>query len=109
MYKINLSHFINFHKLLTFNIYKKNLQKQNDIHPFILMNNIIYNHTFNIAKNVKDEYANSVAQDDEQHNTALRQRNHKKHKRKNLIYVKNHLFILKERKKICKEMILSKK
>jgi len=30
----------------------------------------------------------NAAQDDEQHNAALRQRNHKKHKRKNLIDVK---------------------
>jgi len=30
----------------------------------------------------------NVAQDDEQHNIAIRRRNHKKHKRKNLIDVK---------------------
>jgi len=41
----------------------------------------------------------NAAQDDEQHNTALRQRNHKKHKRENLIYVKSHLFRLKEKGK----------
>ena len=34
----------------------------------------------------------NVAQDDEQHNAALRRRNHKKHKRKILIYVKTAYF-----------------
>jgi len=30
----------------------------------------------------------NAAQDDEQHNATLRRRNHKKHKKKNLTYVK---------------------
>ncbi|KEH19938.1 hypothetical protein MTR_8g063215 [Medicago truncatula] len=57
----------------------------------------------NIAKNVngtkrtlqQDMKSNNVAQDDEQHNVALGQQNHKK-----LDICENHLFRLKRRKKI---------
>jgi len=56
--------------------------------------------------------SNNAAQDDEQHNTTLRWRNHeKKHKRKILIYMcENHLFKSKEKgKKICRGVILGQK
>jgi len=40
----------------------------------------------------------NAAQDDEQHNAALERRNHEKHKRKNLIYVKNTYLDLNKKK-----------
>ena len=45
----------------------------------------------------KDVKSNNASQDDEQHNTALRRRNHKKHKRK--FICGNHSFRLKEGEK----------
>jgi len=43
--------------------------------------------------------SNNVAQDDEQHNAALRRRNHEKIQKKKLDICENHLFGLKERGK----------
>jgi len=56
----------------------------------------------------RQDAKSNAAQDDEQHNAALRRRNHKKHKRKN--GCENHLFRLKEKgKKRCRRMILGQK
>jgi len=57
-------------------------------------------------KQTPRQYAKSnAAQDDEQHNAALRRRNHKKHKEK-LDICENHLFKLKEKgKKDVKRVI----
>jgi len=43
--------------------------------------------------------SNNSAQDDEQHNIALRRRNHKKTQKKTLDLCRNHLFRSKEQKK----------
>ena len=45
----------------------------------------------------RQDAKSDVAQDDEQHNAALRQQNHKKHKQKNLIYVKTTYLDWKKR------------
>jgi len=41
-----------------------------------------------IKQKPRQDAKSNTAQDDEQHNATLRRRNHKKHKKKNLIYVK---------------------
>jgi len=46
-------------------------------------------------RTLRQDAKSNAAQDDEQHNTALRRRNHKKHKEK-LDICEQHLFKLKE-------------
>jgi len=41
-----------------------------------------------IKQTPRQDAKSNAAQDDEQHNAALRRQNHKKHNKKNLIYVK---------------------
>jgi hypothetical protein len=68
--------------------------------------------TCNVIKRTPQQYekSNNVAQYGDQHNVALRRRNHKKKTQKeNLIYVKI-TFLLKEEEKNCRQgMILGKK
>jgi len=53
---------------------------------------------------------NNAAQDNKQHNIALRRRNHEKTQKKKLDVCKNHLFRLKEmRKKDAMEVIIGQK
>jgi len=52
-----------------------------------------------IKQTPRQDAKSNAAQDDEQHNVTLRRRNHKKHKKKNLILCENHLFKLKEKGK----------
>jgi len=57
----------------------------------------------------RQDAKSNAAQDDEQHNAALRRRNHKKHNEK-LDRCENHLCRLKEKgKKRCREVILGQK
>jgi len=47
----------------------------------------------------RQDAKSNVAQDDEQHNTALRRRNHKKTQKRKLDICENHLFRSKEKGK----------
>jgi len=51
-----------------------------------------------IKQTLRQDAKSNAAQEDEQRNTALRRRNHKKHKEK-LNICQNHLFKLKEKGK----------
>jgi len=57
----------------------------------------------------RQDAKSNVALDDEQHNVALRRRNHKKTQKKKLDICENHLFRLKEKGKRCRGVILSQK
>jgi len=62
-----------------------------------------------IKQTPRQDAKSNAAQDDEQHNTALRRWNHKKHKEK-LDICENHLFKLKEKgKKRYRRVILDQK
>jgi len=54
-------------------------------------------------RTLQQDVKSNAAQDDEQHKAALRRRNHKKHKRKNLIYVKITYLLKKKGGKIYVE------
>jgi len=60
----------------------------------------------------RQDAKSNVAQDDKQHNTALRRQHHKKTQKKKLDICENHLFRLKEkgkkREKRCQRVILYK-
>ena len=62
------------------------------------------------ANNVaQDDEQHNVAQDDEQHNVACKRWNHKKHKRKHLIYVEITYLDWKKGENGCKGVILGQK
>jgi len=61
------------------------------------MSEVIFQYEPNEQRTTKDAKSNNAAQDDEQHNVALKQRSQKKHERKTYV-CGNHLFRLKERR-----------
>jgi len=63
---------------------------------------LIFRYEPNEHRTTKDTKSNNVAQDDKQHNVALRQRNNEKTRKKKLNVCENHLFKLKKMEKKCR-------
>jgi len=63
-----------------------------------------------IKQTSRQDAKSNAAQDDEQHNAALRRRNHKKTQNEKLDICENHLFKLEKRgKKRCRGVMLGQK
>ena len=70
---------------------------------------LIFQYEANEHRTTKDAKSNNAAQDDEQHNVALRRRNHEKTQKKNLMYVEITYLDWKKGEKRCREVILGQK